>query len=122
MEEHSIPKEIVELADYISDGYWNYRWLKTIVECDEYDDYGNQTGEKYQEIYYQLHEVYYDKDEKPFMWSENPMTFYVDNQKDMLELFAKSFEASKKSVLQIIDGKLVELDEYMQQKYETEEN
>ena len=117
-----VPKEIEALAELVSGSYWNYRWLKTVLECDEYDDDGNQTGNKYNEVYYQLHEVYYDNNEVPFMWSENPITFYADNQEDMLQLFARAVEASKKPVLQIVNEKLVELNEYMQEKYETEEN
>lgn len=120
--ENQIPKEIEELADNLSGSYWNYRWLKTTLEFDKYDDDGNPTGEKYNEISYKLHEVYYDKDGKPFMWSENPITFFVDNQKDMLQLLARAFEASKKPVLQLIDKKLIELNEYMQESYEMEEN
>ena len=60
-------KEIEELAKDFSGSYWNYRWLKIIQSFPEYDDDGNLTGNTDYEAYYELHEVYYDSNEKPFM-------------------------------------------------------
>lgn len=106
-------EEAEELANELSGSYWNYRWLKVVVECDEYDDDGNPTGEKYNEIYYALHEVYYDRDEKPFMWTKNPVKLYADDAETLFELIGKMLNAAMEKVLIVEDNKIKELDEYM---------
>lgn len=112
--EKQVPQEIEELANDLSGSYWNYRWLKIIVDTPKINDnYEVVEGETEQEIYYALHEVYYDKDEKPFMWTEEPAKLYADNCEDLIELIGRMLDAASKKVLLVQNDKITELDEYM---------
>lgn len=113
--ENEIPSEVKELANELS-GYWNYRWVKIVVNVPKIDEETMEVvkGETEQEAYYALHEVYYDQKGKPFMWAEEPEKVICDDKKDMLQFLAKVLEASEKKVLQITNNKMVELDEYME--------
>ena len=92
-------KEIEELAKDFSGSYWNYRWLKIIQSFPEYDDDGNLTGNTDYEAYYELHEVYYDNNEKPFMWTEDAVNATVDNALDLMELVKNALNAAMQPVL-----------------------
>ena len=92
-------KEIEELAKDFSGSYWNYRWLKIIQSFPEYDDDGNLTGNTDYEAYYELHEVYYDNNEKPFMWTEEPVNMLTENALDLMELVKNALNAAMQPVL-----------------------
>ena len=92
-------KEIEELAKDFSGSYWNYRWLKIIQSFPEYDDDGNLTGNTDYEAYYELHEVYYDNNEKPFMWTEEPVNMLTENAEDLMELVKNALNAAMQPVL-----------------------
>lgn len=107
-------EEIEELANDLSGSYWNYRWLKVIVDTPKINDNLEVVeGETEQEVYYALHEVYYDKDEKAFMWTEEPVKMYTENCEDLMELIGRMLDAASKKVLLVKDDKIEELDEYM---------
>ena len=92
-------KEIEELAKDFSGSYWNYRWVKIIQSFPEYDDDGNLTGNTDYEAYYELHEVYYDNNEKPFMWTEEPVNMLTENAEDLMELVKNALNAAMQPVL-----------------------
>ena len=92
-------KEIEELAKDVSGSYWNYRWLKIIQSFPEYDDDGNLTGNTDYEAYYELHEVYYDNNEKPFMWTEDAVNATVDNAEDLMDFVKNALNAAMQPVL-----------------------
>ena len=92
-------KEIEELAKDFSGSYWNYRWLKIIQSFPEYDDDGNLTGNTDYEAYYELHEVYYDNNEKPFMWTEDAVNATVDNAEDLMNFVKNALNAAMQPVL-----------------------
>ena len=92
-------KEIEELAKDFSGSYWNYRWLKIIQSFPEYDYYGNLTGNTDYEAYYELHEVYYDNNEKPFMWTEDAVNATVDNAEDLMDFVKNALNAAMQPVL-----------------------
>ena len=92
-------KEIEELAKDFSGSYWNYRWLKIIQSFPEYDDDGNLTGNTDYEAYYELHEVYYDNNEKPFMWTEDAVNATVDNAEDLMDFVKNALNAAMQQVL-----------------------
>ena len=92
-------KEIEELAKDFSGSYWNHRWLKIIQSFPEYDDDGNLTGNTDYEAYYELHEVYYDNNEKPFMWTEEPVNMLTENALDLMELVKNALNAAMQPVL-----------------------
>ena len=92
-------KEIEELAKDFSGSYWNYRWLKIIQSFPEYDDDGNLTGNTDYEAYYELHEVYYDNNEKPFMWTEDAVNVTVDNAEDLMDFVKNALNAAMQPVL-----------------------
>ena len=105
------------LSKTFKGGYWNYRFIKHSSPYNELDDNLQPTGKIEYEVWYTLHEVYYDKKDKIISWTTNPITFSIDNVYNLLDLSAKAFEASKKYVLEEKDGKLVELDEFMEVYY-----
>lgn len=103
-----------KLAEECSGSYWNYRWIKNVTMLPKLDENLNDIpGEFEEEIDYELHEVYYDKDEKPFMWTENSVRINVFNVDDMFTLINKLLNTSMEKVLTIKDNKIIELDEYI---------
>lgn len=109
-----IPEEIEELANEVSGSYWNYRWLKIEIETDKLDDMLQPTGEKEIEYYYELHEVYYDNDEKPFMWTQNPVRMQVENAEELMEFISKALDAAMQPViLKKDDDTIEELTEFI---------
>lgn len=111
-------KEIEELAEDVSGNYWNYRWLKIEVETDEYDDNLEPTGNKEIEHYYELHEVYYDDNEKPFMWTQDSSCMQVENAIDLMEFIKRALDAAMKPVLLLANDEITELTEYIDGKEE----
>lgn len=118
-------EEMEELANDLSGSYWNYRWLKIIQSFPEYDEEGNLTGNTEYEAYYELHEVYYDNDEKPFMWTEDCANLLAENALDLMELVRHALDAAMKPVLLLTKGtddddldKIEELNEYIDGKEE----
>lgn len=115
-------KEIEELAKDFSGSYWNYRWLKIIQSFPEYDDDGNLTGNTDYEAYYELHEVYYDNNEKPFMWTEDPVNATVDNAVDLMEFVKNALNAAMQPVLLLNKNEdkatIEEINEYIDGKEE----
>ena len=111
-----IPDEIEEFAEFIYGGYWNYRFIKIVVPYDELDDNLNKTGKTRYETYYELHEVYYDKTNKIWSWSEEPVKVTPNDGEDLLEFIRCTLDASMKKVLTEKDGNMIQLDEYMDKK------
>ena len=115
-------KEIEELAKDFSGSYWNYRWLKIIQSFPEYDDDGNLTGNTDYEAYYELHEVYYDNNEKPFMWTEEPVNMLTENALDLMELVKNALNAAMQPVLLLNKNEdkatIEEINEYIDGKEE----
>ena len=111
-----IPEEIEEFAKVITGGYWNYRFIKIVVPYDELDDNLNKTGKTRYETYYELHEVYYDKNDKIWSWSEEPIKVTPDDGEDLLEFIRYVLDASMKKALTEKDGDMIQLDEYMDKK------
>lgn len=115
-------KEIEELSKDFSGSYWNYRWLKIIQSFPEYDDDGNLTGNTDYEAYYELHEVYYDNDEKPFMWTEEPVNATVDNAEDLMDFVKNALNAAMQPVLLLNKNEdkttIEEINEYIDGKEE----
>ena len=86
-------------------GWWNYRFVKNEV----YDE-GKVIG-----IYYELFEVYYNENGKIIAWSEQPQGIQIVDRGDLKTFLKQIKKASKNKVLEIdYNGKLVELNEYIQ--------
>lgn len=86
-------------------GYWNYRFVKNEVHSED----------KVIGIYYDLYEVYYDENDKIIAWSEQPRGIQIVDRGDLKTFLKQIKKASKNKVLEIdYDGKLVELNEYIQ--------
>ena len=115
-------EEMEELANELSGSYWNYRWLKIIVSTPKLDENLQETGETDYENYYELHEVYYDNDEKPFMLTENPTRLQVDDANDLMDLIKKALNAAMEPVLLLTkngdEDTVEEINEYIDGKEE----
>lgn len=105
MSKHKIPKEVEELAEDLSGGYWNTRVIRKHVD-GKYEN-----GEEYHETYMAVYEVYYRKDDSIWAWSENPMTIGFEDKEEFGILINQIFDAAQRPVLEEIDEKLVETDE-----------
>lgn len=115
-------EEVEELAKEFSGSYWNYRWLKIIVSIPKVDENLQETGETDYESYYELHEVYYDNDEKPFMWTEDPVRLQADDTDELMDLIKKALDAAMKPVLLLTEtdekDTIEEINEYIDGKEE----
>jgi len=63
---------------------WNYRIL-----AKEYND----------EVYFQIHEVYYDSNEKPNGYTENPISVGAETVDGIKWVLSKMAEAYEKPIL-----------------------
>ena len=85
-------EEIEEFAETIGGGCWNTR----IIEHTEN-----------KEKYYAIHEVYYDKNDKPWAWSEEPINLVFEDKESFGEILRQCVEASEKPILKIKNGNLI---------------
>lgn len=85
-------KEILEkLSEKFAD-YWNTRIIKhTVKYLDKI------------ETYYGIHEVYYDKEDKPVLWTSEPIDVTFQDKEE--------FEILLKQILDAKDRTILELDE-----------
>jgi thiamine pyrophosphokinase len=70
---------------------WNYRIIKHINE--------NCTTTKDEKYWYAIHEVYYDKHNKPYMCTVNPSTITALSKKELKWTVKKIKKAIKKIIL-----------------------
>ena len=93
-----VPPEIEELAESLGEGYWNYRILQL-----EYKDKIDK--HKYHEIWYEMREVYYNKDDEPWAWSASPETFSITSIEDAKHLKEQVALAMIKPILAVRKNK-----------------
>lgn len=105
-------KEYEKLAKQYSGNFWDYRWIKQVDEWDAKDLDGHTRH--YSEATYSLHEVYYDRNNKPFMFTDNPIRFIANKYDEVIETISKALGAAKKPVLLLKEDTLIETEEYME--------
>ena len=91
-------EEIEELANDLSGGWWNYR----VIEKE--NRWTNKADKEYFEKYFEIHEVYYKEDGEIWAWSENPMSIYLENFKEVGQLMKQIKKAIKRPVLKLVKG------------------
>ena len=89
-----VPPEIEELAESLDGGYWNYR----ILQIEYKDKIGKH---KYHEKWYEMREVYYNKDDEPWAWSATPETFSITSIEDAKHLKEQVALAMIKPILAV---------------------
>lgn len=94
---------VEELTEQMAD-YWNTRIIKHTVK----GKYKN--GKEYCETYYGIHEVYYDKQGKPIMWTENPIRLTFQDKEEFETLLKQILDANDRPVLELDEenNKLIE--------------
>lgn len=97
-----IPEDVKELSNIFDGSYWNTRILKIHVD----GKYSN--GEEYHEIYMGVFEVYYDKDDNPIAWSENPIRVSFNNKQDFGDVLIQILNANDRTILEVIDGNIID--------------
>lgn len=97
--EYHMPKEIEELIEDLGGGWWNYR----LIEKESH--WTNKAGKEYFEKYFEIHEVYYKGDGEIWGWSENPMSIYFENFKEVGYLVKQIKAATQKPVLRLVKSK-----------------
>lgn len=95
--EYNIPEEIEELANEWSEGWWNYR----VVE-KEHAWKSQATGKEYFQKYFEIHEVYYDKDGKIIAWAEKPLNLQLEYFTEWKFLKKSIDRAIRKPILRYI--------------------
>ena len=98
--ENKYEKLSEEMADY-----WNTRIIKHTVK-GKYEN-----GKEYCETYYGVHEVYYYKDGRPAMWTENPIRFIFEDEEGLDTQMQQILDAKERTVLEEIDNKLIDTGE-----------
>ena len=93
--EYNILEETEELAGDPG-GWWNYR----LIEKESH--WTNKAGKEYFEKYFEIHEVYYKGDGEIWGWSENPMSIYFENFKEVGHLIKQIRAATRKPVLKLV--------------------
>lgn len=98
-------EKIKDFIDEISlawrGGHWNYR---VIEKSNGYY------------IYYEIHEVYYDKNEEIIAWTENPVDLYFEDFRS-LKLLTKRFKkAGRKTILKIENDDLIDTGKYLKKR------
>ncbi|MED4883162.1 hypothetical protein [Bacillus smithii] len=69
--------------------FWNYRVIK---KKNEYDD-----------PYYEVCEVYYNEENKPYMWTNDKHLLCCEELNDLKTVFQEIQKAFEKPVLEFID-------------------
>lgn len=99
--------------------YWNTRVIRKHIVWNH--DEGTVTSG----YIYEIHEVYYDKDGKIKLWSQNPIELYFNTRDGINDILRQINDALKRTVLEIdnIDGKDGEMVDSgkMLSEYEDEE-
>lgn len=95
--ENKYEKLSEEMADY-----WNTRIIKHNIKGTY------QNGIEYNETYYGIHEVYYYKDGRPAMWTENPIRFIFEDEEGLDTQMQQILDAKERTVLEEIDNKLID--------------
>lgn len=96
-------KKYEELSEELSD-YWNTRIIKHTVKSK----LGNQ---EYKATYYGIHEVYYDKNDKPVMWSSEPIDVTFEDKEELETLLKQILDAKNKTILELEDETILELED-----------
>ena len=81
--------------------YWNTRVIRTHVV------YHFESGYVSDEYMFSIHEVYYNKKDKPIAWTENPISVQFGNENWLNGILEQIEDARKRTVLELenIDGK-----------------
>lgn len=87
-----------KLVKQFDGSYWNTRIIKHHVD-GKYEN-----GKEYHEVWYGIHEVYYDKKERPFMYTENPIRFSFQDKNDFAYELGHIIDASQKTILEEIEN------------------
>lgn len=101
MKEPKIPKEVEELSEEISGGYWNTRVIRKFVE-----------NESYMGVY----EVYYKADDTIWAWSEDPISVTFNDIEEFGEVLGQIIKAAEKPVLELKNDELIETTEIVLDK------
>ena len=94
--EYEVPAEVEELAEDLSGGYWNYRFVEKEYTWKDKDD------KSYYERYYELHEIYYKADGTIWAWTENPVDLSIQSLSELKDLTKKIKTASRHTILKLI--------------------
>lgn len=97
--EYNMPEEIEELIEGLGESWWNYRLIEKEIS------WTNKAGKEYFEKYFEIHEVYYKDDGEILGWSEDPMSIYFKNFKEVGHLIKQIKAATQKPVLRLVKSK-----------------
>jgi len=110
--DYKIPAEVEELANEWSGGWFNCR----IIEKER--KWTGVDNKEYTDIYYEIHEVYYDGKGNIIAWTEAPMSIWFENKYDVKYTINHIKKATKHTILKMItkengDEELIDTGKYI---------
>lgn len=101
----------LEDSNKFSGGWWNYRWFECVLPgAKEHKEKINSLSYSIsnREIledrkYYELYEVYYDKNGNVFAWCDVPLNMMTSSHKDINIMLKQIKKATNKTVLRIVN-------------------
>lgn len=95
--EDNIPKYINDLAESLSGGYFNFRFIEKIKVFEV-------KGKQYFEKNFDVHEVYYYENGEIWAWSNEPIDLFIQNKYDLDDIIESLIKASKETILRLQDN------------------
>ena len=105
----NIKETTEELSSSFSGGWWNYRLIEKVRS---WTDISSKT---YTDIFYEIHEVYYNSHGSIIAWSEGPMSIYFEDYSDYKEIKKHLKSAYKNTVLKLENDSLIETNKTLKQ-------
>lgn len=98
-----IVAKIFKLSNLIGGGIWNYR----IIE--------KSSNFYKEEKYYELYEVYYNEKGEIWALSQEPMSIWFENKKELKTLLKQIKDATKRTILKMENDDLIDTGKYLKQ-------
>lgn len=98
-----IVEEVFKLSNSIGGGGWNYRIIEKSSEFYK------------EEKYYELYEVYYNEKGEIWAHSQEPMSIWFENKKELKTLLRQIKDATKRTILRMENDDLIDTGKYLKQ-------
>ena len=111
-----------DLAKDFDGGYFNYRIVEKEYKWKNNSNLDEETIKRYKldepEIYYEIHEVYYNGKNEIVAWTTNPISIYFETYYDIRDTINHIKKAASTKILKLVedengDDSLIELDKYI---------
>ena len=117
-----VMEKLEDLRKDFEGGYFNYRVIEKEYIWENNSNFTEEEIKEYKldepELYYEIHEVYYNGKDEIVAWTENPISIYFEDYYDVKDMIKHIKNSTKHKILKLIaneDGgeELIELNKYM---------